>query len=247
MSDPREDFLLRRLGRHAAERERADRELEAAARTEPAAADRPLDAEARGRIVARLEQVVSAERGPARRTPASVLAWPLAAMLLATVSILVFRATIGDADSAGGRPPATLPGYTIRVEGATRTERGDGAPERPLALAPGNRLQVVLTPREPVAGTVAARAYLARGGGWQAMDGGARLAVSDQGAVRLDAILGSELEIAAGTARLLLMVGDPRALPTAEAAAAASAPTGRASGPGWHAFSLALEIREPPA
>ncbi len=259
MSDESADALLRQLGRHAEERERVDLEREGCQDHDPRlrAASRPLDAAAQARIVDHLRTVIPDQHHPAlqRQDPPPQrrrrwLVLPLAATLTMALSALVYR-------SIYEPPSPTVPGlppqYTLRVEGAVQEQRGVGQAEQTagvnggaVRLAPGNRLQVVLTPERAVSTAVVARAFLAAvEGGWQVVDP-AYLAVSKSGAVRLDAIIGQELSVATGVSPLLIVLGTPTTLPAAETAARASREDGTGVGDDWRAYWITLEIGEPP-
>ena len=261
MNEAPGEALLRRLARRAAERDRMDDEhVEANEEPRLKEARRPLDAAARARIVEHLEamhlaeqsggQPEAEERGtddPEVRSRLGRWWLPLAAVLLIFLAVLVYRSPL----LSGGREVtvAALPAYALSVEGVVQRQRGGEAPAAAPGpthrLAPGNRLRVTLTPERAAEGPLSAYASILDPGGERAVDP-ALIRISDQGAVRLDALIGSELEVRGRSARLLVIVGAEAALPGAAEAAAASAETGRASGEGWQAFALALEIVEPP-
>ncbi len=262
MSEQSADALLRQLGRHAEDRQRADLEREGSLDHDPRlrAASRPLDAEAQARIVEHLKTVIPDQQQPPlrpetqrpktqRQPPPSSrfrrrLVLPLAATLVVAVSALVYQSMI-ESPSAVAPPPH----YTLSVAGSVQTQRGVGHAEQPdqvIHLAPGNRLQVVLTPDQPVSNVVEARAFLAVGEGrWQAVDP-AYLAVSESGAIRLDAIVGSELAVAMGVSQLLVVLGPPADLPDVEVAARATLEQGTAAGEAWRAYRITLDLGEPP-
>ena len=261
MSNEPGDDLLHQLGRHARERRRADLEREERSDHDPAAraASRPLDAEAQARIVEHLRSVIPDPRQPVRRRrPLGAsrrrrwLALPLAAALTVALSALIYRSIF---EPPSAVVPHLPPQYTLRIEGTVKQQRSAGQQDqtaradqgvRVVRLAPGNRLQVVLTPDRAASTAVAARAFLAVGKSrWQAVDP-ARLAVSDSGAVRLDAIIGPELPAATGVSQLLLVLGTPTTLPAAETAARASRETGTGAGDAWRAYRITLDVGEPP-
>lgn len=255
MSEANDERLLRDLGRRAAERARDEAAREGVPDADPRlrAASTPLDAAARKRIVDRLEAFLDHENEPVLTTPTRDdravgvtlppayrrLVLPLAAVLIAVLSALAYRASIAPATDDA------LPHYTVRVEGTVAHLRGPGEPEPDAVLAPGNRLQVVATPERPVTGTLAARAFIGDGAGWRAIDP-AYVAVSGQGAARLDAIIGRELALDTGRHHLLLLLGAPRALPDPDEAAAGADVTGLATGPRWRAFLWTFEVSSPP-
>ena len=273
MSDAPEDALLRDLGRRAAEREQpgANPPLSDTEAARLDAASRPLDGAAKARIVAHLRREVPRPSQPAS-APAPIetasgpipfpsrriqrLVLPLAAVLAIAVSALVFRAMQRPDD--GSAALASMPRYALRIDGASQEQRapGDHSPAdnnpstsrpAPVRTAVGNQLRVQLTPHQPATTTVTARAYRqSTGADWQPVTP-ALVSVSGHGAVLLDAVLGTELALAAGDQHaLLLVLGDASSLPDAPAAARASQATGRATGTGWQAFLITLEVSAPP-
>ena len=278
MNEAPGEALLRQLAKRAADRDLQNEEHEDAIESRPLEpAHPPLDDAARARIVQHLETMLLEERkaaGPEGVVPkidsgteeqgksgakgrSDLVRWllPMAALLLIFLSVLVYR---GQLFSGGGTSTAAvLPNYSLSVEGAARTQRnGEAFPDAatgtgtgPIRLTQGNRLRVTLTPERPAESPLSAYASILDEGGERTLDS-ALVQVSDRGAVRLDALLGSELKVTGNSARLLVVVGAEGALPSVARAAEASEETGRTSsedwGKGWRAFSLALEIVELP-
>jgi hypothetical protein len=156
----------------AARRRRA---LEATAPPDPDALA-PLDAEAKGRIGARvLEEIGAAPAGrvvPFRRrlrVPAAVAG---AAVALAAVLVMFLR-LVG---------PAPLPGYEAAFAGESAL-RGTQPQAEPARVGPGSALSLVARPRQPVQGAVEASAFLVRGE--SARPWAAPVQVSAEGAVRI--------------------------------------------------------------
>jgi len=270
VSDQRGDSLLRQLGHRAAEFESEHSESGHSEGGEDSnewlrEAGRPLDVAARKRIVARLEKVVAGEVAnreapaieaprakeeamealprafPRRPFPAWV-AWPLAAAALIAFVSVAYRGVLPWGPGAAV-VEGDLPSYSLRVEGGTRSLRSSEAPEGPLLLAPGNRLQLILTPQEAVPFPIQARAFLSDGEGWRKLGPGL-LEVSAQGAVRLEAVIGENLSLPPGPGRLLLVTGTEEALAASLPALLAGSEV--FSGPRWRAFLLSFEPQEEP-
>ncbi len=275
MNDESGDALLRQLAQRAREREVAELEREGVEDVDPRlrAANRPLDAEAQARIVEHLRSVIADEHHaiprtegaesssrPRRRTWRRWLALPLAAVLTVAFSALIYRSVMDP-----GTIPVSdeLPRYSLRIDGAVQQQRGGvGRIDRLdqiVHLALGNRLRIVLTPDRASTRDIAARAFVSSDDeAWRAVSPNV-LAISEQGAVRLDAILGAELAISTGAGRLMLILGDPSSLPSPEDVASGEAgpverdPVERDPvapdpvGPDrWQAFLIALDVGGPP-
>lgn len=255
MSDNHKDPLLRDLAERHAERERELDEAENLEDADPRvrAASQPLDAAARQRIVEHLKQVVADDPRvvPMRRPRPWRFALPLAAMLVAVFSMLVYPILMKE-------PPASeLPAYAARFQGASQLLRGDSDEQFSATgvvtkVADGNRVDIVLTPERPVDGEIVARAFLSQaGGGWLALSP-AMLSVSEQGAVRFEAIVGSDLMLTAEPQDLLVMLGAAAALPSPQQAVSASrdgaskdsASNDSASNP-WRSFQWTISLGEP--
>jgi hypothetical protein len=221
------DDLLQELARVARERREAEardakweglaegtlseeerRELERLAQGSPEAeaaheAFRPLDAAAKERIVARLEQegagakVVSLA---SRRRLARVVV-PTLAALAAGVLLFVLP----------GRGGAPVPEYALSFSGELGT-RADGPEAEVPRVGPGSRFTVLLRPQRAVEGQVEARAFLVRPG--EARVWSPRLEVSSEGAVRIQGE-GAELaSVPPGEWTLAVAVGRAGSLPT---------------------------------
>jgi hypothetical protein len=125
-----------------------------------------------------------------------------------------------------------LPPYSLTVSGATEQWRGEAPPESaatPQRFAPGNRLELVLTPQAAVEGRPEVAAYLARDGALTLWPVAAE--VSEHGAVRIAGTVGEDLPLPAGESRLAVAVARRGALP-GEAAVARALREWRGASPG---------------
>lgn len=251
---PEKDRLLRRLGALAASRQTEDSQR---AESDPVLEREmrvPLDAQARSRIVQRLEEIVTPsstanERTEVERLPASWVrrrqSWlRLAAAATVTVALMSLAYRGWQLDS--GRVSAlALPAYELAVEGQTQTQRGEvgsvtpGSESRPdlLSFAPGNLLTVTLRPRVEPDVTVDAQVYLARGSGWEPVDDAA-LQISARGAVRYETVIGEDVAVTAGTATLMVVVAAAGQLPDAGELSAVLPGQEKAAGEGWEAWVI---------
>jgi hypothetical protein len=110
-----------------------------------------------------------------------------------------------------------LPPYEASLSGITQVVRGlpvdlgEGRSEVHL----GNRFELLLTPRQQVTGSVAARAFLEGSDGrlepWYPP-----VEISASGTVRIAGTVGTEIELPSGEVTLWLAVGRRRSLPSAE-------------------------------
>ncbi len=210
------DKLLLELGRVARERQHAEtrdgrwesltegtlsedarRELERLAAEDPSAAEayeafRPLDAEAREHIAARLERELAEEPAlpappSASEAPPSVREAPPSTLqalppapeappsireaLPARKHRWMRLAPVWGAVAAAAavlllvlhRETPPMPGYTLSVSSEHAVRAGRPEPEMPR-LGPGSRLDVLLRPEQAVEGAVEVRAFLLRSG-----------------------------------------------------------------------------------
>lgn len=241
------DKLLRELGRVARERQQAEsrderwesltqgtlsederRALEELARQEPSAAEaheayRPLDAAARERIAARLEQQLAAEPAP-EKPPAAVLVprrpWrrlvPALAALAAAAAVLLLVLP---------RQAPPLPGYALSLSSEQAVRAGTPEPEVPR-LGPGSQLDVLLRPETAVEGPVDVRAFLIRRG--EARSWTPPLERSPEGAVRIRGPVEALLPVPPGEWTLAIAVGRPGTLPESPDEVRARVEEGRA-------------------
>ncbi len=134
-----------------------------------------------------------------RRGGRRVLVGAAAAGLAAAVVLAVLRPW------AAVEP---LPPYLASLSGATEEWRGEAPPETtggPPRFAPGNRLELVLTPERAVEGRPEVATFLARDGElayWPVP-----FEVSDHGAVRIAGTVGEDLPLPPGESRLAVAVG----------------------------------------
>lgn len=211
---------------------------------------RPLEAEFRARLVDRLR------RQTRQSTSASGDAAELATVPLTRRFIAALRSLTGPRwmipvavaaalamlllPAGQGRPIAD---YHLDWSGSVQPLR---SPESPAdgqvsVLATGNRLELLLTPETAVEGPVAARVFVA-GGAVVAPLEGARPRVSETGSVRLTGVVGREIRLPAGEWELLVVVGRPRHLPSADELVARTAGSPRIRTRQWLAWKLAVRV-----
>lgn len=259
------DKLLQELGRVARERQQAEarderwesltegtlseedrRELERLAGQEPSAAEayeayKPLDAAAKERIAARLEQQLAGQStqqapAPARVVPiSSSRRWrgvvPAVAALAAAAAILVLVLP---------RQPPPLPGYTLSLSSEQGVRSGTPEPEVPR-LGPGSQLDVLLRPEQAVEGPLEVRAFLVRPG--EARAWSPPLERSPEGAVRIRGPVETLLSIPPGEWTLAVAVGRPGALPEAPGEVLAAVEEGRApEGGAWTLLTRKFQL-----
>lgn len=220
------DDLLRALARVARERREAEarepkwegltegtlseeerRELERLAGESPEAkaaheAFRPLDAAAKERIVARLEQEGAGKKVvslAARRRLARVVVPALAALAAGVLLFVLPR--------SGAAP---VPDYALSFSGE-QAVRADVPEAEVPRVGPGSRFTVLLRPQRAVEGKVEARAFLVRPG--EARAWSPRLEVSEEGAVRIQGEGAALASVSPGEWTLAVVVGRPGSLP----------------------------------
>jgi hypothetical protein len=169
-------------------------------------------------------------------TPLHWLRWSLLpASLAAAAAVIVLWSA----------RPAPLPGYMLRLEGATSAQRGasPGAEAgTPATFVEGNRLELVLTPETDTAGAIEARVLLLAGGAVRPLPA-PPLEQSPQGGVRLRGTVGRDVELPPGDSLLLVAVGRPGALPGPEALRAALQAASPARGDGWTGWAVPVHLR----
>jgi hypothetical protein len=144
----------------------------------------------------------------------------VAAALAAAVVLVVLRPWTG---------PEPLPAYTGHLAGRTQEWRaGEGEQTQPGAplFAPGNRLELVLSPEESVAKPPVVKTFLAHGG--ELAPWPIPFEVSGHGAVRLAGTVGEDVRLPPGQSTLVVAIGRPGSLPTAAALQARLAERGGA-------------------
>lgn len=186
-------------------------ELRALAETSPEAREayeafRPLGAEFQARVVGALaNEIGQPEPKPEKQRfrllpfrPAHVrfARWVTAAGTVAAGLFLLMR------------NPAPLPLYTAEASGGVKAFRGETDPEETQVFIPGSRLTLVVRPKEPVTGSVEARAFLVHGDEWVAWE--PAIDVSE-GFLRLAGRLG---EVHPGDWKIWAVVGRPGKLPS---------------------------------
>jgi hypothetical protein len=225
----------------------AEREqlLEEAARSDEAAdayeAFRPLGAEFRARVVARLmaEQELGSAQGP-RQATAKVVPFPRRALRFAGVPLALAASALVAVGVLtlvrSGAVPA-LPGYGLRLEGQVTLMRGETPPPEAAPFAPGNHFRLVLTPDQRVEGGVVARSYLLVGDEPEPFAAPAPR-ISADGAVLIEGEVGRDVQLPHGPARLLVIVGREAKLPEPRALALRLGAAGQEQGSDWAAWML---------
>jgi hypothetical protein len=202
------DDLLRALGRLSARQAEDEQrplppELTAPA---PAATRQHLANQALAALAP--ERVAEADRSPGLRS------W--VQRLYARRTLLLVTPALGAAAVglmfARGRGSAPLPAYTMQLSGGVASVRGEppaGQPTvgaRPLTLAGGSRVELLLRPEHPIAaGGVDVQLYWARGG--QQVRWSATTEMSPQGALRV--VGTAPRPFGAGEGELVVVVGRP--------------------------------------
>jgi hypothetical protein len=217
--DPRWERLARgelTAAEEAELRKQAETDPEIAMRYE---AYRPLDREARERIVARL----SGAGGGGRVVP--IRAWrriaAVALPLAAAAAVVIW------VERRGTEPPTlasndVVPAYSLAATGGDRPARSGDTPAAggPLDLHRESRLEIVLRPATAAPDGVAVRTFLVK-------DGAARpwspaVQRSGDGALRVAGAAGALLGVPAGTWDLAFAVGREATLPSDPGAVAAA-------------------------
>lgn len=138
--------------------------------------------------------------------------WVTAAAALAAASLLLVLWPAGKLEP--------LPPYTDELTGGVQTLRGEdqGEPNssrEPKHFAPGTRFDLVLRPDRRVEGPVSVRAYMLSG--QDLRDWQVPIEIDPTtGVVRIAGELGQEIRLPPGETALVVAVGRPGALPTAD-------------------------------
>jgi ferric-dicitrate binding protein FerR (iron transport regulator) len=218
------------------------RELERLAGETPEAhaayeAFRPLEPEARERIVARLEQEGTGAKvvplASRRRVMARVVVPAALAAMAAGVLLVVLPV-------GGGAP---VPEYALSFSGE-QAVRSDAPEAEVVRLGPGSRFTLVLRPEQGVEGKVEARAFLVRPG--EARAWSVPMEVSAEGAVRIQG-RAEELPVPPGEWTLAIAVGRPGALPDAPGEVRSLVEARRApDSDAWRLLTRKLLLAPPP-
>jgi len=141
------------------------------------------------------------------------------------------------------RVPAPLPAYSPRLEGESRSVRGEPAQTEGLPVFTSTSLlRLTAQPAKTVKGAVKAQVFFSRlagDGDLHPLD--AQPDIAESGAARLEGRVGREIQIPPGEWRLWIVVGRPGAIPAVDELAAALR-AGRLRGDGWQAISRDLRV-----
>jgi len=136
---------------------------------------------------------------------------------------------------------AALPDYAFEISGLDARQRDHAtvnATRRDGAITQGNRLIVTLRPETTTGVAAAARLWHAHGDAIEMLD--VPLQRSAAGTVRLDAEVGSELQLAPGDHQLWLVIGPEDDLPDAAALRATLQPS---ASPDRYVLPFSLTVR----
>jgi hypothetical protein len=229
MSD--DDRLLRALGQLAREQEAQQPPADLLRPPAPAAQERVV-----GAVLAQLAGA-AAPAAPAIAPPAAVPAarrrrWRWTLGLLVPLA----AAAAGVVLWMRADPGAALPAYAMTVAGGVAEYRAAGAGDdgKPLALAAGAPLEVVLRPAIPARGTPGLRLFWVRGG--QVRRWAVEPQRSPEGALRVRAP--AEAPFGPGPGELVAIVARPDLLPDAIAVEALAAPAD-----GWQILRRPVDWR----
>jgi hypothetical protein len=173
---------------------------------------RPLDAAARERISARLEQELAPARpqAPAERREAKVLPFRRRGWQVASGAAVAAAAAVAAFVLLPAQKGPPLPGYSLSLAGIQEL-RSDGAEAEVARLEPGSQLVLVLRPEQAVGGRVEVRAFLFRDGEGRAWT--PPMEVSEDGAVRIRGRVEELLPLSPGEWTLAVAVGRPGEVP----------------------------------
>lgn len=206
-------------------------EIEREAADDPETAEllelyRPIDAEARARIVERLAPPAPTPIPLWKRVPWVVVPVAAAAALMIW---LMQPARL-----------APLPEYRALAEGGQSIERAGPAAEGPLVLGPDSVLTLVLRPATDVAGNVEARFFVGEGDALSEVPLRAERATA--GSLRVQAKASEVFGARRGDLRLVAVVGRPEALASGALNKAKAAPD---RGSGWQRVSVEVRLSDP--
>lgn len=225
--------------------------LRAEAETSPAGeaaweAFRPLDTAYRTDIESRLaEQIKGAprrRRPPARPTPAERPGsrWWMGSLAVAATVLLVVLVRLWLPS-----PRAPVPHYTLSpLAGKVQELRSNNRrPTDVPVYEPGTRLRLVLKPETTVRQPIAASAYVVEGPDGARFLEALTITTSSAGAVLMEGTVGEDINLPNGRHTLLIVVGRPGNLPTAEELRAELADRTELATVDWHAWRRTLIVR----
>jgi len=189
-----------------AERSSADREaLEA---------NRPLDADARARIV---DRILASQRSQPGAGEVIVLSPPKRRMGLAMAAFAVAAALVlwYSLSTRPGSPEiASIPPYGIAISGEIQGSRSEpGVPAETPRFGPGSRPVITLRPATPTTGPIAVRGFLI--GEDQIREWNVNAEISENGSFRITGDMGALFQgVPAGRWKLVFAVGRAETLPT---------------------------------
>ena len=143
----------------------------------------------------------------------------------------------------GGRPPPLADyrlDWTGRVQPLRSPDSSGGEPAP--VIAAGNRLELVLTPATAVEGPLAARVFVTGEGAPAALLEGPAPVVSEKGSVRFAGVVGRDIRLPPGEWQLLVVVGRPRSLPSADELVERIAEPSSVRTRDWLAWKLAVRV-----
>ena len=209
---------------------------------------RPLGADFRQQLAAKLTAAAGAEEPVAPKTPVKGqvvpferprrrrwVQWSIPAAAIAASLVLVFR-------PLGEMPP--LPSYEIVVGGTVAEQRSVSAPdpEGVQPFAAGNRFELVLTPLTAVEGAVSAKIWRLQAGQLRALSSPPP-EVAASGTVRLRGTVGEGLDLPQGRSSLVVVVGRSGELPGDTELVAALSSAQQAAGDAWRAWRVELRVQ----
>ena len=171
--------------------------------------------------------------------------WAAAAGVLAAAAVLALWLGLRGDDPVS---VAALPDYQVtRVAGGQASERGasEGPVGAPLRIAADGRIDIVVTPAEPVVGELAVALSARSRAGAERFAGRVAAEVSTRGAVRLRGSLREFIELEPGAWTLTIHIATPQELPTSADAAAREA-SSEAGPEGGAVRRVAVELRVVP-
>ncbi len=177
----------------------------------------------------RLERFARLRRGPLRWAGFGAVAGLAAAALM-----LILRP---------GVEQTALPEYSLNLRGAVREMRS-AEPESPPhsipVFAPGNLLELVLTPRQPAAGGLEVQILAGRSGDFRPLP--VPVETAESGAVRIAGRVGEAIDLQRGETTLLVVIGRAGSLPPARELAVLLGPRDHAQGEHWSAWKVRVSV-----
>lgn len=165
------------------------------------------------------DRAISAYHGetvePADATPDNVIAFPRRALMIGGAVAVAASAVFAVLSLGPQGPP--LPSYVADYEGGPRLRGDEPKPKKTLPpLEPKHYFRMRLRPATAVDGPVAAAVFCEVGGAMR--KAGGKITVHDTGTVVIDGGVDEVFGDGSGSARVIVAVGRPGALPTAERA-----------------------------